>query len=183
MFDFSLIALSSLLRSCVPIGGVSSLCCCPRILNRSKLTGAGEQGSNVGFLTAELNHSRALIFQYRRSSLFLCSCSSNEGAELEPGVQLHAQDCLALSSWVVVYAANPLCKMFFVQKLDPPHRSFQFGPIKKVVVFVFLMKPKAVVCFWGFCATGYLWSFCFLLQVGLLGMDVLAFLLECLLII
>lgn len=143
MFDFSLIALSSLLRSCVPIGGVSSLCCCPRILNRSKLTGAGEQGSNVGFLTAlillssltaELNHSRALIFQYRRSSLFLCSCSSNEGAELEPGVQLHAQDCLALSSWVVVYAANPLCKMFFVQKLDPPHRSFQFGPIKKVVV-------------------------------------------------
>lgn len=125
MFDFSLIALSSLLRSCVPIGGrVSSLCRCPRILNRSKLTGAGKKGSSVGFLTAlillssltaELNHNRAPIFQYRRSSLFLCSCSSHEGAELEAGVQLHAQDCLALSSWVAVYAANPLCKMFFVQ--------------------------------------------------------------------
>lgn len=93
------------------------------------------------------------------------------------GVQLHAQDCLALSSWVAVYAANPLCKMFFVQKLDPSHRSFQFRPIKKSSCFVFLMKPKAVVCFGGFCATGYLRSFCFLLQDGLLGMDVLAFLL------
>lgn len=48
--------------------------------------------------------------------------------------------------WVAVYAANPLCKMFFMWKLDPLHRSFQFGPIKNSFV-LFSWWNQRVLCF------------------------------------